>query len=126
MHRAKLDQNIRIIKLAFDAEKRPAEIHSLLRTLDQPRAIFCWSDIDAIHVLDSAKRLGIKVPEELALIGYDNSSPAALASIALSSIEQSGKRLGALAAEILLSRIGGRNIASHLLIEPSLICRQTD
>jgi LacI family transcriptional regulator len=117
--------NPRICSMSGEALARPAEIFSLLQSKGRPRAIFSWSDLDAVHVLDAAKRLRLRVPEDVAVIGYDNSSPAALAPISLSSIDQSGIRLGSLAAERLLSRIGGRTVASHVLIEPSLVARNT-
>jgi LacI family transcriptional regulator len=117
--------NPRICAMSGEALARPAEIFSLLQGKDRPRALFSWSDLDAVHVLDAAKRLGLRVPEDIAVIGYDNSAPAALAPISLSSIDQSGNRLGSLAAERLLSRIGGRTVASHVLIEPSLVARSS-
>ncbi|MDP8997986.1 MAG: LacI family transcriptional regulator [Pseudomonadota bacterium] len=125
MQRAGLSSDEKISRLSFDAQLHRNEVATFLKSDKRPRALFCWSDLDAVHVLDSAKRLDLRVPEDLSVIGYDNSSPAALASIDLSSIDQSGHRLGSLASENLLSRIGGRNIASHILIEPTLIARQT-
>lgn len=125
MQRAGLSPDEKISRLTFDAQHHPIEVAAFLKSAKRPRALFCWSDLDAVHVLDSAKRFDLRVPEDLSVIGYDNSSPAALSPIDLSSIDQSGKRLGSLAAENLLSRIGGRDIASHVLIEPTLIVRQT-
>ncbi|MEP6828598.1 MAG: LacI family DNA-binding transcriptional regulator, partial [Aestuariivirga sp.] len=124
MQRAGLSSDENITRLTFDFQHHSREVAAFLKSKKRPRALFCWSDIDAVHVLDSAKRLNLRVPEDLSVIGYDNSSPAALASIDLSSIDQSGHRLGSLAAEGLLTRIAGRGIASHILIEPNLIVRQ--
>ena len=62
-------------------------------------------------------------PDDLSVVGYDNSSIAALQSVNLASIDQSGARIGALAAETLQSRIDGRSEARHLLIEPMLVVR---
>ncbi len=125
MQKAGLAGQGRILRVAYDSQHRPAKIRELLQMRNRPRAIFCWSDLDAIHVIDAAKQLKLRVPEELAIIGYDNSSVAALAPINLASIDQSGKRLGSLASERLLSRIAGRTTASHVLVEPSLVIRQS-
>ena len=99
------------------------EVEDYLLSGRAPRAVFCWSDIDAIHLVNCAKRNNIRVPEDIAIIGYDNSNVAALTPINLASIDQSGRRIGSLATETLLSRIGGRTNASHLLIEPALVRR---
>ena len=92
---------------------------------DRPRAIFVWSDLDAIPILNAAKMAGIRVPEDLAIVGYDNSPVAALPLIGLASMDQDPLRLGALATRTLLSRIGGRTAAEHIMIEPQLICRNS-
>jgi LacI family transcriptional regulator len=76
-------------------------------------------------LLNLARSRSIKVPEQLAIIGYDNSPIAALPLIGLTSIDQSGKKLGKLAAEALLSRIGGRTAAHHILVEPTLVSRSS-
>ena len=115
----------RILRVAYDPHHRPGAIVGLLQQRNRPRAIFCWSDLDAVHVIDAAKQLKLRVPQDIAIIGYDNSSVAALATVNLSSIDQSGKRLGSLAGEKLLSRISGRAIANHILLEPSLFKRKS-
>jgi LacI family transcriptional regulator len=123
MKKAGLAHKTRLLLMPYEHSKRPAAINTLLQQNKIPRGLFCWSDLDAVLIIDAAKRLGLRVPEDIAIIGYDNSNVAALASINLSSIDQSGKRLGSLAAERLISRINGRHIASHILVEPNLVAR---
>ena len=98
-------------------------IADFLALPNRPRAVFVWSDLDAILLINSAKMAGIRVPQDLAIIGYDNSRIAALPLINLTSIDQSGPGLGALATETLMSRIAGRTDALHHLIEPKLVQR---
>lgn len=102
---------------------REAMIREILRSPHRPRAIFCWSDLDAIPLLSEAHRLGVRVPDDLALIGYDNSPTAGLSMVDLTSVDQDGPRLGKLAAEALFTRMNGRTVAEHILIEPKLIPR---
>jgi LacI family transcriptional regulator len=115
----------RIFALPQHGAPRDDQIHQILTATDRPRAIFCWSDLDAIPLLSEALRLGLRVPQDLALIGYDNSPMAGLAMINLTSVDQDGPRLGKLAAEALFSRINGRSVAEHILIEPTLIRRDS-
>ncbi|MDP3197313.1 LacI family DNA-binding transcriptional regulator [Tabrizicola sp.] len=113
----------RILALPQHGAPRDHQIHQMLTAPDRPRAIFCWSDLDAIPLLSEALRLGLRVPEDLALIGYDNSPMAGLAMINLTSVDQDGPRLGKLAAEAVFTRMNGRRVAEHILIEPTLIPR---
>jgi LacI family transcriptional regulator len=113
----------RVIALPQYGTPRDAAIRALLENPDRPRAIFCWSDLDAIPLISGAHRLGIRVPEDLAVIGYDNSPMAALSMVDLSSVDQDGPRLGKLAADALFSRIKGREMPEHIIIEPRLVHR---
>jgi LacI family transcriptional regulator len=121
--KAGLPTPARIHRINYVPVVRESEIEKFVETANLPRALFCWSDIDGIHLINSARRRGIRIPEDLSVIGYDNSSVASLGLVNLASIDQSGKRIGSLAVELLQSRIAGRSASSHLLIEPTLVKR---
>lgn len=123
MQAAGLADHARIMHLPRSAPAHMAGIDAFLAMPARPRAVFVWSDLDAVLLINAAKMAGINVPQDLAIIGYDNSRVAALPLINLTSIDQSGQGLGALATETLMSRIAGRANAMHLLIEPKLIQR---
>ena len=106
-------------------DARVGKLTAFLRRPDRPRALFVWSDLDGILVLNIAHEIGLRVPQDLALVAYDNSPVAALPLIDLASVEQYGHRLGQLAVENLLSRIGGRTEPRHILIAPKLISRSS-
>ncbi|WP_283192839.1 LacI family DNA-binding transcriptional regulator [Rhizobium sp. AN80A] len=113
----------RIIRLPPVASDRNAEIEAFLAMPDRPRAVFVWSDLDAVPLVNMARMRGIRVPEDLAIIGYDNSPVAAIPLVGLDSIDQNPAELGRMAAEMLLSRINGRGVAEHCLIEPRVAAR---
>lgn len=113
----------RILAVPNQGPMRDDLMRRILTEPDRPRAVFCWSDLDAIPLMSMAHRLGLRVPSDLALIGYDNSPTAALSMVNLTSVDQNGPRLGKLAAEALFTRMNGRTVAEHILIEPSLIMR---
>ena len=125
MQQTGLGDKARILHLPLHHQPRDAAIAAFLAMPDRPRAVFVWSDLDGILLINAAKMAGIAVPQELAIVGYDNSPVAALPLIDLSSIDQPGPRLGALATETLLNRIEGRTVARHLLLEPTLIERSS-
>jgi LacI family transcriptional regulator len=113
----------RIIRLpSVGVDRRPA-IDDFLAMGDRPRAVFVWSDLDAVPLINAARMNGIRVPEDLAIIGYDNSPMAAIPLVGLTSVDQNAAQLGKTAAEMLLGRIDGRQEARHLLIEPHVETR---
>ncbi|MBB4167629.1 LacI family DNA-binding transcriptional regulator [Rhizobium sp. BK538] len=113
----------RIIRLPPVATDRKVAIDNFLSAQDRPRAVFVWSDLDAVPLLNAARTNGIRVPEDLAIVGYDNSPFAAIPLVGLTSVDQNAAQLGRTAAETLLSRIDGREDVRHLLIEPHVEIR---
>ncbi|WP_018901027.1 LacI family DNA-binding transcriptional regulator [Rhizobium sp. 2MFCol3.1] len=113
----------RIIRLPPVSSDRHAEMAAFLEMPDRPRAVFVWSDLDAVPLVNMARMRGVRVPEDLAIIGYDNSPVASIPLVGLDSIDQNPAELGRMAAEMLLSRINGRGHAEHCLIEPRVAAR---
>lgn len=125
MEVAGLADEIDIHSVPVASPAREDSMKALLSRKDPPDAIFCWSDLDAVMLLNIAAEMNIRVPEDLAVIGYDNSPTAALSLVNLASIDQSGHALGVLATETLLSRIKGRETHLALTLSPSLITRRS-
>lgn len=123
MAAAGLSDQARIFTVLPDTGARDAEMIRMLQSPDRPNALFCWSDLDAIHVLSHAELLGLKVPGEMSVIAIDNSSIAALPLVDLASIDQSGFGQGRHAALALLGRIEGRTTAHHLVLDTHLVVR---
>jgi LacI family transcriptional regulator len=123
MQDAGLKRHIRIVS----GDQTPREVQALARQLLQgrsrPDAIFCWTDFIALEVLSVARELGLSVPGDLAVVGYDNTSYCDLAQNALTSIDQSGQVLGLQAARLLIERIKGRELAEHFVVTPRLVAR---
>lgn len=90
----------------------PADSGAALRRLcagDRPDAVFCSNDTLAAGVLFEAARLGIAVPRDLAVIGFADLPIAAAIEPRLTSIQVRAVEMGALAADLLLDRLAGRN-----------------
>ncbi len=75
---------------------------------DPPTAIFACNDDMALGVMEEAQLLGIKVPEALSVVGYDNVPEAANARPALTSVDQGIEPMVQMAIELLLELISGR------------------
>lgn len=123
MQEAGLARHINVV----EAMQTPREVQSvsrhLLQSRNRPEAIFCWTDFIALEVLSVARELGLAVPGDLAVVGYDNTSWCDLAQNALTSIDQSGQVLGLQAARLLIERIKGRTEAENFVVTPRLVAR---
>ena len=84
----------------------------LLDRPDRPTAIFAGSDIQAMGVLRAAHRLGIEVPRQLSLVGYDNLPLAAWTEPALTTVNQPLRDMAGIATRILLDLVRGIEPAS--------------
>jgi LacI family transcriptional regulator len=92
---------------------------------DRPDALFAANDLLAVGVLQSLVMLGeIRVPQDIALIGYDDIDFASTAVVPLSSIRQPSERIGATALEILLEEAEDSTLAPRQVVfQPSLVAR---
>lgn len=99
---------------------------AMLRRPDRPTAIFAANDISAIQILRVAAELGIAVPEQLSVIGFDDIPDAAQMTPALSTVRQPMHRLGGLAAEMLVGLMRGEQPESrHVRLRTQLVPRDT-
>ncbi len=123
MQDAGLSAHARILRMKGQNDLRQEQILAFLSAKDRPAAVFCWSDLFAVELIGLAKSQGIDLPGGLAVIGYDNSPPAAMPLISLTSVDQNPRGLGGAAATALLSRIAGRTEPQRLMLKPTLSVR---
>ena len=96
----------------------------LLRSPRPPTAIFAVDDLTCLGAQAAAAELGVTVPGELSLVGYDNTHLARLRSIWLTSVDSGGAELGRLAARTLAARIDDPTLPAQVhLLTPTLQVR---
>jgi len=105
------------------SERGRAAARQLLTSKRRPTAVFGWTDESALTVMSAAHELGLRIPEDLALAGYDNSRLCALAQISLTSIDQDAQLLGRASARMLIERIEGRREDVHFVTAPQIVVR---
>lgn len=99
---------------------------SLLDGADRPTAIFAANDLSAIAVIDLAASLGLTVPGDLSVIGFDDIPEAARLSTPLTTIRQSMQQLGEEAVGMLLALMEGREPREmHVRLSTALVRRAT-
>jgi DNA-binding LacI/PurR family transcriptional regulator len=94
---------------------------------DRPTAVFCANDLLALGVLQEMTQRGLRVPQDVAIVGYDDIEFAAAAAVPLSSVRQPREQLGRTAAALLLEEIedDGRHEHRHVVFQPELIVRES-
>jgi LacI family transcriptional regulator len=88
-----------------------------------PSAVICLNDITAVGVLRGLQRLGVAVPGEVSVVGYDDLPFAVQLAPALTTIRQPTRELGRLAAELLLSEAHPGHRHVQQLLTPTLVVR---
>lgn len=105
--------------------RQAAEDIAALPADERPTAVFCANDLLALGVLQGLTVHGIRVPHDIALVGYDDIDFAAAAAVPLSSVRQPRAQLGRTAAELLLeeSLEGDKHSHRHVVFQPELVVR---
>lgn len=99
--------------------------HELLTLPDRPTAVFAANDLSAIAVIDVARELGLAVPDDLSVIGFDNVPESALANPPLTTIAQPLQQMGAEALRLLVDVINGVERDPHLRLPTQLVERSS-
>ncbi|MBO4367531.1 MAG: substrate-binding domain-containing protein, partial [Clostridia bacterium] len=89
-------------------------------------AVFAATDTNALGILQAAEEKGIRIPEDLSLLGFDNIRDSGLPRIGLTTVEQPKKLLASMAVDSLLDKIANDQAGyTHRILTPSLVERTT-
>lgn len=110
----------------FHTEDRRIHPYEAIRKMakkGEVHAVVCYNDQTAQLVIRALKEEGLRVPEDVSVTGYDNSALANMDGLQLTTIDHPQEKLGAMAANLLLSMIqnGGKEEGESVLIQPTLV-----
>lgn len=113
-----------IIESHFDFEGGVEGMKKLLQITPRPTAVFACSDTIAVGVYQVAWQQGLRIPQDISVIGYDNIMLAQYLTPPLTTIHQPKAELGKLAVETLLERIKSPDLEyKTTMLQPQLIWR---
>ena len=120
-----LDQDL-IVQGNYTLEIGRECARTLLQLPDPPTAIFATNDQSALGVYQTAQEMGLRIPHDLSVIGFDNIPEAAFATPGLTTIDQAIEKMGYTATQILFQLIDGETVENTLVkIQTQLIIRDS-
>jgi LacI family transcriptional regulator len=102
-------------------------MRQLLEVRPLPDGVFCYNDPVAIGAMKAILEAGLKLPQDIAVVGAGNVRYSDVLSVPLTTIDQGTCRIGVLAAELLIARIGSKRSMrpQKILIPPRLVERES-
>jgi DNA-binding LacI/PurR family transcriptional regulator len=107
-------------------EQRGEHAAALLLEGSPPTAVTAFNDHCAAGLMAAARSRGVRIPDQLSLVGYDNSQIASLSTVALTTIAQDAPALAGKALDLALTRTEQESgTSSEIVLPPRLVIRQT-
>src|SRR5665648_725404 len=89
----------------------------------RPTALLAHNDVTAVAAMGILARAGIRVPDEMSVVGYDNTKRAAMLQFDFATEDDRSERTGREAFDLLSERLGGRDESRTVRLDPDLIVR---
>jgi DNA-binding LacI/PurR family transcriptional regulator len=126
MQRHGLGDRVRSVRGAYTEVGGVAAMQHLIESGDLPTAVFVANDFAAVGALGAIDKAGLRVPEDMSVVGYDDTSLSRISRIALTTVAQPSAEMGRIAVRLLLERVEeGRSKARHIVLPPRLVVRRT-
>jgi DNA-binding LacI/PurR family transcriptional regulator len=126
MRRHRLLGDATVIPGGGSGEEGGAEAARQLVADGLPSAVVTYNDACAVGLLDMFVRLGVAVPDDVSVVGYDDSQVGRLSYLQLTTVSQDGRRMATLAVERVLDRLNGAVVPGReVLLRPKLVVRGT-
>ncbi|HET9141078.1 LacI family DNA-binding transcriptional regulator [Actinophytocola sp.] len=121
-----LDARLLRFGLSFSFDDGLHHGRELLRLADRPTAVVCGNDLQAFGVYEAARQVGLRIPDELSVIGFDDIAYAQWAGPALTTVRQPFAEMGAKAASLVLALAAGQlPPRTRTEVETTLIVRDS-
>jgi LacI family transcriptional regulator len=102
----------------------PEPFRRLMQTPDRPSAVFCWSDEVALVLMPLLREMGLRVPEDVSLVGFDSLAACEQAVPALTSVRQPIFDMAAQATRLLAALVRQEAVAQRQILVPLALDRR--
>ena len=111
---------------AYESEQARQAARDLLQLPDPPTAVFAANDLSALSTLEVAAELGVDVPGQLSVVGFDNIPESAMAHPPLTTVQQPIRQMGHDAIAMLVGLIAGEELAdTHITLDTTHVLRRS-
>jgi len=117
------DDLVKIGYLKYEGGYRAME--SFLKGPSVPTAVSCANDMMALGAMDACADKGIKIPQDIAIVGFDDIWVASLESVQLTTVRQPRYLMGVKAVDLMIKRIQGKGENKRIILPTRLIIRGT-
>ncbi|WP_054026759.1 LacI family DNA-binding transcriptional regulator [Bacillus sp. FJAT-28004] len=114
-----------VIKKYWSSNSGYEAMNQMLQQNSRPTACFIGSDPMAVGALRALHEHGLRVPEDMAIVGFDDIEISAFLNPPLTTVRAHTEHMGRMAVQLLLERIEGREAAVHMTINTTLIVRDS-
>lgn len=115
----------RLVERPFRIGEGRYALRALLEAEDRPTAVICSNDMLAFGALSEAHRMGLRVPEDVSVVGFEDAEFAEELTPPLTTMRVDAALIGVLTAEFLLDRIEGRPTAERVEVPVDIIVRRS-
>lgn len=113
------------IEGGFDIQSGKKLFNELLRMKEKPTALICFNDLIAIGLIYAAAHRGVRVPEDVSILGFDNIYLDEYVSPALTSLDLMPAQLGKLAVKTLIKHLKGATLPREIMVPTNLVIRDS-
>lgn len=116
-----------VVDASYEDNRGYHAMQKLLRGATIPDGVFCYNDPVAIGAITAIREAGLRVPEDIAVVGAGNVHYSDVLAVPLTTIDQGTHEIGKQAAELLIEQIESKRAlkSKSILIEPRLVARQS-
>ena len=118
-------ETLKIIEVPYGFSEGEAAFTTLMDTPDRPSIVMCGNDVLAVGALRGAKKMGLRVPDDVSITGFDDIEIAQVVSPELTTVHVPHRRMGTLAAQELVAMIEEKRPGRSQVLEVSVVTRES-
>ncbi|HID39531.1 MAG TPA: GntR family transcriptional regulator [Calditrichaeota bacterium] len=98
---------------------------SMVASSNLPEAVFAYNDLIAIGFEKAVMKAGLQVPDDIAIVGFDNIKRGTVAAVPITTISQPTDEIGKRAVEFIIAKIQDLPVINRIILEPALVIRDS-
>ena len=118
-------ETVQILESAYSFEEGAAQFRHMMTLSPRPTVVFCGNDVIALGALQAAKDMGLAVPEDVSVTGFDDTDLASLAEPKLTNVSVPDREMGRRAAQMTINALKGDAILETFELEAQLNLRES-